>query len=201
MTPTTRYLEGEHLPALNVKTHGLRFPTIQETAEHFKCDEADAERALEFAVEAATGDFWRMIQEIAKDHFPDFAVGVWQDGRSGGWLVVGGLPYAEDWDADMQEKWDRFAADVRADMKYRASKETLFEDIEANDWAKPMSERYNFVDTPNGKVVCLADVNAATAAFRKDYIERGARCGQALFRDGKQVAICAMPFGTEHDHG
>jgi hypothetical protein len=26
-------------------------------------------------------------------------------------------------------------------------------------------------------------------------------CGQPLYRDGQQHAVCVMPWGTEHDHG
>lgn len=39
-------------------------------------------------------------------------LGIWSAGRSGGWLVVEGLPNIEDWDAIMLARWRRFAKDV-----------------------------------------------------------------------------------------
>ena len=40
--------------------------------------------------------------------FPDDAVTLWQEGRSGGWVVVDGLPDIEEWDAIRLARWRRF---------------------------------------------------------------------------------------------
>lgn len=43
------------------------------------------------------------------------AVRVWQDGRSGGWLTVDGLPRdLDDWTPDLLTRWGAFAADVES---------------------------------------------------------------------------------------
>lgn len=48
--------------------------------------------------------------------FPDYSgrLKMYQDGRSGGWLVVEGLPDVESWDAVMVSRWARFARVARS---------------------------------------------------------------------------------------
>ena len=66
---------------INVKTHGIRFPEGGTNAER--------EQAYHIAVNL----WWRTAQAIADAH----GVGdIYQDGRSGGWLVA---PDAEDFEA------------------------------------------------------------------------------------------------------
>lgn len=41
---------------------------------------------------------------------------------------------------------------------------TVEEDILANDWLKPLSERYNFIDRKDGTTACIADLKAQAIA-------------------------------------
>ena len=61
----------------------------------------------EWGVEYLTG--WATGSDAAGDRlFPDHDVRIEQDGRSGGWLVVKGLPDLEDWDAVLLGRWRKF---------------------------------------------------------------------------------------------
>lgn len=149
------------LPALNVKcydfAHGLDVPKT------FGCTEKQAERALEFAWETACEDFWRDLPEYARDILSPRA-DVFSDGRSGGWLVVKGLPPVESWDAVLCSKWAKFARLARSELRYLASAENVREQIESNEWHKTGAELYNFVDRADGSTVCLADLKAEARA-------------------------------------
>lgn len=61
--------------------------------------------------ELACEDAWTAAETEAREIFGD-SVNVWQEGRSGGWLVVQGLPPVESWDAIMVSKWATFARRV-----------------------------------------------------------------------------------------
>jgi hypothetical protein len=60
----------------------------------------------------ACSDGVGMIQEEAREIFGN--VEVYQEGRSGGWIVVDGIPDIEDWDAVQLAKWRRFEKITRA---------------------------------------------------------------------------------------
>ncbi len=154
-------------PAINVKCYF--FPTFNQVVEEFNCSGDVAEKALEFAWESAVEGFWQDIKEVAEFYFTGRNVEVWQDGRSGGWLYVDGLPDIESWDAIQVSQWSRFVKSVKEDIKYRASWESVKEMIEANEWTKEGSEKYNFVDTPSG-VKCLADLNAEIGRVKKEFL-------------------------------
>lgn len=151
---------GPARPAVNVKSYRQNWTT--DTIEaHFDCEESVAEKAAEYAFTMACEVFWEDVQEAA-DHHLGAGYKVWQEGRSGGWLVVDGLPDIDSWDAILVSKWGRFEKSVRAEVDYRLSWDVIREDIEANEWAKPYAEQYNFIDTPKG-TVCVADIEAAAA--------------------------------------
>src|ERR1700674_439434 len=97
---------GTAYPAINVKCYGPSHG--QAVANHFKCDEQVAERACQFAFESAQEQFWAQATEYATDVFGT-RVKVWSGGRSGGWLLLGGLPELSDWDAVAIGRYARMA--------------------------------------------------------------------------------------------
>lgn len=62
--------------------------------------------------EAACQSGWEMAHETARDIFGP--VDMWQEGRSGGWLVVPDLADVEGWDAIDLGKWRTFARHIDA---------------------------------------------------------------------------------------
>jgi hypothetical protein len=142
------------VPAINVKVYSWAHSSKIE--EHFKCSEEVAERSLQFAFESAQEVFWENIQETAEQML-GASVKVYQSGRSGGWLVVDGLPEVESWDAILVSKWGAFEKAVKADINDRMQVANLIEDIEANRWAEEYAQRFNFLDTPES-VKCIADL-------------------------------------------
>lgn len=151
---------GPYYPAVNVKHYRLDLD-VEDVMEKFGCSELTASNALEYAYDMECNAFWdywgsSVFDESAK-YFPDEQIEVYSAGRSSGWLIVGGLPDVEDWDAVMLNRWAIFERDVKEDVKYRLSKETLLEDIEANRWAEEGAERYNFVHTKDG-TKCVVDL-------------------------------------------
>ena len=158
-------------PALNVKVHNF-WPTQAAIQARFNCPEEIADRALEYAFESTAELFWNeSAPEIARECFSHFPVEVWQDGRSGGWLYVEGLPDVSSWDAIMLGRWARFARMIREDIRDRAGPEGVMEDIEANRWAEEGAERYNFFDH-KGKVVALPDIKRAEREGRESFLSQ-----------------------------
>jgi hypothetical protein len=167
---------GTYYPAVNVKVHKLGC-TVQDVVDKFGCTEEIAQDALNFAFEAACESFWAYWSDATGGHengltgsaeyayFPGESVMVYSMGRSDGWLVVEGLSPVEEWDAVMLSRWIRFRNDVLADVEHQRSKENLLESIEANQWWKEYSERYNFFSPTDGPDVCLADVKADLIAY------------------------------------
>jgi len=155
---------GKVRPAVNVKVH--RFPSSDKIMERFGCEEKEAEKAGQFAFDSACTIFWEDVQDFADDVFGKGSVKVYSEGRSGGWLVVDGLSSIEDWTIQDLNKWKSFEARIKDNVKWRTSEESVFEDIEANQWTKKGSEAFNFVDKGNGEHVCLADL-------KREAIEKG----------------------------
>ncbi len=76
---------------------------------------------FEGAYEIACEQGWEDAKELANDIFPPNAK-VWSDGRSGGWLVVDGLPDVDDWDAIQLGYWSKFVKGVQCildDLDYQ----------------------------------------------------------------------------------
>jgi len=84
-------------------------------------------------------------------------VKTWQEGRSGGWLVVDGLRPLKTWDAIDLMKWYRFQKAIKAAIKDLFEWENVKELVSANRWAEPGSQRYNFFQMKNGQIMCLCD--------------------------------------------
>ena len=119
-------------PAINVKVY--HFPSVERVVDHFGCSEATAEKALEWAFESHQGQFWETAEDEA-----EYALGeglkVYSEGRSGGWLVVHGLPDLDGWDAVMLAKWRRFAGLIAQEVEFYTSWEQVEEMIAMNEWA------------------------------------------------------------------
>lgn len=154
-------------PAINVKVYNL--PTTEQIVERFKCSAKDADRALKFAFETAQQTFWGDIESEAQEIFGEH-VRTFSEGRSSGWLTIHGLPEIEEWDATLLSKWNKFAKLVAENIAHLTSSETIIEDIEANRWTEPMSEKYNFYTTKTEKTVCIAEINQMVAQYRKDLL-------------------------------
>jgi hypothetical protein len=171
---------GAYYPAVNVKSY--HFPSAEQVmAEWPGTDEATAQKALEFAYDMAQRIFWEYWQDTTggvenglygnleyaffKSHNNRLTVDC--QGRSGGWLVVLGLPPVEEWDAIMVSAWSRFEKAVKEDVTFRTSWESVKEDIEANEWYKPYSSQYNFCETAKGNI-CLADARADLMAIAEE---------------------------------
>ena len=156
-------LYRKQYPAVNVKVYN--FPSIDKIADHFNCEIAEAERAGEYAFESACEIFWNeLAQTIADDVFGEKEVKVYSQGRNDGWLIVEGLPDIELWDLMMMNKWHSFETKVKREVKYQTSEDMIFGNIEANEWCKPMAEKYNFVALPNGQTKCIADMKQEAIA-------------------------------------
>ena len=150
----------ESVPTINVKCYHFG-PSAEVIMARFGCDRATAEKASEFAWQSACEQFWREMPETVSEIFP--GAKCYSDGRSSGWLVVTGLPEVESWDAVMVGKWAKLVKIVAAEIDYLKSDGYVLGEIEANQWAKPGAELYNFIDD-NGKTQCLADLKAAAIA-------------------------------------
>lgn len=144
-----------YYPAVNVKVH--RFPQADDIADHFHCSEETAQKAAEYAWETAQTCFWENVQGTAEDVFGK-GVKAYSAGRSSGWVIIDGLTEIESWDAIDLAKWRKFEKIIKAEVKYRTSKEVVFEDIEANRWAEDGAEQYNFIDTKDGQSHCIVDL-------------------------------------------
>ncbi len=68
--------------------------------------------------------------------FPDHHVTLEQDGRSGGWVVVTGLPDIEEWDAILLARWrkfERIARELADDIPYQWVTSLLYNEWEARE--------------------------------------------------------------------
>ncbi len=63
--------------------------------------------------EAACEAGWESLREDADVIFDQWTVDVCQEGRSGGWAVVRGLPEIDTWDAVLFAKWRKFCRYAR----------------------------------------------------------------------------------------
>lgn len=117
---------GGH-PAVNIKVPNLFDDVLAIAPEvarsEFSDDEADVSRFVAWlrslqdsddyeTLDAAQywafhGD-WEMVETDAQEIFDGYPVECYTEGRSGGWLVVQGLPDIEDWDAILLAKWRKF---------------------------------------------------------------------------------------------
>jgi len=152
---------GSPLPAVNVKWYGPR-GIVDAIVDRFGCSESTAERAAEYAREAECERFWEDAEGIAREVLGDVSLRVYSAGRSGGWLVVRGLPNVADWDAIAVSRWGRFASAARGEID-AISLNDMLDNIDANRWAQDGAERYNFIDREGGPV-CISEMKAQARA-------------------------------------
>lgn len=138
---------GPAYPALNVKCY--RLPDPDAVIARFGCSRQRAERALEWAVESHREDFWgpcgpdspyqSRAEDALREAYGDAAdrLSIWSAGRSGGWLIVKGLPPVDEWRKVDLAKWSVFASEIAAEIAYLASEEALLDTIEVHEWAGP----------------------------------------------------------------
>ena len=87
--------------------------------EHEATCRHDSERCpFNIAWDIALESAWDYAREDLEDdcresnYFPGYSPKLYQTGRSGGWLVVEGLPPVSEWDAIMLTRWRRFAREM-----------------------------------------------------------------------------------------
>ena len=149
---------GKVRPAVNVKVY--HFPSSYKIAEHFNCEEAQAEKAGEYAFQSACERFWEDAQSIFDEVYgPNYAK-VYSEGRQGGWLIVDGLDNIDDWTLMQLNRWHSFETRIKSAVKWLTSEANIFDDISANKWTKDGAEQFNFVELPNGENKCIADLKA-----------------------------------------
>lgn len=129
---------GPECPAINVKLYRGKgtCPAIDanDIAEHFGCTKQTAEQAAEFCYQSAVEQFWEQMTETATEIFG--RCNVYSVGRSGGWLIVQGLPPIESWDAVMLGKWAKLCKIARMEIAWLCSKDYILDMIGANGWAE-----------------------------------------------------------------
>jgi hypothetical protein len=133
---------GEERPAVNVKVR----QTLEDGYRIFREIDPDADAAFsvdwirENVPEAQLDAlFWDVCRdqfeqavEDAREILGVHAEDVESDGRSGGWLVVTGLPDLDDWDAVQLAKWrkfERYARNLADDVMYQ-----VVSSVYLNDW-------------------------------------------------------------------
>jgi len=147
-------------PAINVKSRN--YPSTFNVADRLGCTEKQAEKALDFCWNSACECFWEEAQETVAEIFGK-CVKVYSTGRSGGHLIVSGLPDVESWDAIAVSRWARLNRWCRIGIEYLSSIDYVIDEIEANKWHLAGAEQYNFIDK-NGEVTCIAELKQEAIA-------------------------------------
>lgn len=157
----TSYHQGcQGLPMINVKCY--HFPGAYDVQKHFPgASEAQLERAVEWAWNSSCRMFWEDAQETAKEVFGD--VKVFSEGRSGGWLLVTGLPDVEEWNAPLVKKWEKFSRLIKESIAEHCKVENVADVIESNRWHEKGAEEWNFTDAGQ-ETHCIVDLKASAAA-------------------------------------
>ena len=119
-------------PAINVKFYGYIDP--DKVADRLGCSPERAETCLQYAGTTLADMFWDDAEDIARDIFGDKSLKVYSEGRSGGWLVVKGLPDIEYWDAIILGKWRSLEVRLQNEVKYIGKFDHVIDLIEANEW-------------------------------------------------------------------
>jgi hypothetical protein len=157
------------LPAVNIKVYGLQY--TNDIVEKFGCSETQASNALQYAFETEQEnfyDYWCEGKAINK-YFKGRKVKAHQVGRSGGHLVVEGLPEYDEkkWSEKLVNQWYKFEIDVDEDIKHRTSLENLTDLIEMNRWYEDKSDKGNWVKSDKGEF-CMTDVKNAVNEFTQE---------------------------------
>ncbi len=165
-------LYAADVPAVNVKVRKSLYPVVEAVMERWSVTKELAEKAVDLAFCTHQEQFWEYWGDESNinEYFPGNYAKVYSAGRSGGWLEVHNLKDLEYWDAIDVMRWYRFQRDVLLDVEYHTSKEVLLESIDSNDYYKPYSSQYNFVQRADGTSFCLADARQDVIEYsRKKY--------------------------------
>lgn len=137
---------GSDRPAVNVKVYDSLADGFRKFQKYEP--EADSAFTLEWIEENVSDEqldslFWMVcadgVEQAVEDAREILGVhrqDVEQDGRSGGWLVVTGLPDLEEWDAVQLAKWrkfERYAKALAGDVMYQVVSGVYLNDYE---WQK-----------------------------------------------------------------
>lgn len=157
----------QRLPSINVKIGHRQFaPNL--TKELLNCDDDIFEKATTYAFETVQERFWKEAQDIAEHHFAHLhragKVKVYSAGRSGGHLIVDGLPPVEEWNAIEVSAWGRFCNEVQDNIAYHCQSDTILENILSNRWNEEGAEPYNFIEGEYGKIICKSAMKAEARA-------------------------------------
>ena len=125
-------------------TNGRGIDTDQ-VADRLGCSPQLARRALQYAGESLAEMFWEDAEATARDIFGDKSLKVYSEGRSGGWLVVEGLPDIEYWDAIMLGKWRSLEVRLQNEVKYIGEFDYVIDRIEANEWHVELTSELEMV--------------------------------------------------------
>lgn len=142
-------------PAVNVKVHSYRWfdETVKALVERGVPEDV-ANEAAETAYDIHKNWFWEGVDEIAKwelwtnrhterASFWGFTSDykIYQEGRSGGWLVVHGLPHPEEWTKAQRIRWSRFEDAIAAEVEHYTDPDHLLETIDSNEIVENITRR------------------------------------------------------------
>ena len=126
--------------AIDVRYYGQGIDPGQ-VAERLGCSLAQAETCLQYVGETLAERFWEDAEDTARDIFGDKSLTVYSEGRSGGWLVVNGLPDIEYWDAIMLGKWRSLKVRLQNEIKHIGDFDDIIDLIEANGWHVELEDK------------------------------------------------------------
>lgn len=115
-----------YYPAVNIKAY--HYPHCFKVANYLDISEDKAESLLTAIFENSQMNFWDNVPEYAKEIFGNH-VKTYSAGRSGGWVIVCGLPEIESWDAIMLAKWRKFENMCKAERDYYCSWDFVKEEL------------------------------------------------------------------------
>lgn len=113
--------------------------TDQLRADHPNLTEEDADKIGSWAWDSAVTTFWDQARGIATEHLsipfeaePEIECA----GRSGGWLIVRGLPDVPTWSEPQRLAWGAFEEEINQLVAMLARWETIKEEIDSAGWVE-----------------------------------------------------------------
>lgn len=142
-------------PAINVKIRSYHtLDQARDTLVSRGVPDDVAELAVDQALDIHREWFWDGVDEIAKwelctnrhtervSHWGfTSAHKIYQEGRSGGWLVVHGLPHPEEWTKAQRIRWGRFEDAIEREIEHYMDADHLLETIESNEIVERITRR------------------------------------------------------------
>lgn len=119
-------------PAINVRAKEVYW-CYRDVQGHFVCTPVEANKAIAKSLDAMYQEFWKVAPLYAKQLLGE-GVEVKQEGKSGGWYVVHGLPPVSHWDAPFKRKWALLERLVASEIRRVTSLEFHLKTIESNNW-------------------------------------------------------------------